>query len=63
MAQPATFFSSSDSEPSSQAPGLGSGRLIIGDVRKALAAFEDGTFATCVTSPPYWGLRDYGIAH
>lgn len=22
----------------------------------------DGTVQTCVTSPPYWGLRDYGLA-
>jgi DNA modification methylase len=23
--------------------------------------FADGVFHCCVTSPPYWGLRDYGI--
>ncbi len=22
---------------------------------------DDQTFNTCITSPPYWGLRDYGI--
>lgn len=22
---------------------------------------ESGTVQTCVTSPPYWGLRDYGL--
>lgn len=36
--------------------------LIVGDARRELARFTDGTFQTCVTSPPYWGLRDYGIA-
>jgi len=35
--------------------------IIVGDALKELARFEDGTFQTCVTSPPYWGLRDYGI--
>ncbi len=35
--------------------------IIIGDVRKILRDFPDGFFQTCVTSPPYWGLRDYGV--
>ncbi len=35
--------------------------LIVGDARRHLASFADGTFQVCVTSPPYWGLRDYGI--
>ena len=34
--------------------------VIVGDVRKVLEGFPDGLFRTCVTSPPYWGLRDYG---
>ena len=38
-----------------------SGEIIVGDARKVLADFEDGHFRTIVTSPPYWGLRDYGI--
>src|SRR5439155_7738067 len=25
--------------------------------------FSDRMFRCCVTSPPYWGLRDYGIPH
>jgi DNA modification methylase len=33
-----------------------------GDVRERLRQLPDGTFNTCVTSPPYWGLRDYGTA-
>ncbi len=36
-------------------------RIIEGDSRKALADFPDNAFQCCVTSPPYWGLRDYGI--
>ena len=37
------------------------GRIIVGDTRQELCAFANGTFQTCITSPPYWGLRDYGI--
>jgi len=33
-----------------------------GDVRSTLAAVPSGTVNCCVTSPPYWGLRDYGTA-
>lgn len=36
--------------------------LHVGDCRSALAALPDGVAQTCVTSPPYWGLRDYGHA-
>jgi len=31
-----------------------------GDVRAVLPTLEAGSVHTCVTSPPYWGLRDYG---
>ena len=37
------------------------GRIIVGDARVLLAEFPDQHFDCCVTSPPYWGLRDYGI--
>lgn len=30
-----------------------------GDVLAGLAKIESGTVQTCVTSPPYWGLRSY----
>lgn len=36
-------------------------RLLMGDARQVLANLDENTFNTCVTSPPYWGLRDYGI--
>jgi site-specific DNA-methyltransferase (cytosine-N4-specific) len=35
--------------------------LIIGDSRKVLQGISDNVFQTCITSPPYWGLRDYGV--
>lgn len=35
-------------------------QLIIGDCRKVLASLPDESVDCCVTSPPYFGLRDYG---
>ena len=37
-------------------------RIIVGDVMAGLAQLESESVQTVVTSPPYWGLRDYGIA-
>lgn len=36
-------------------------KLYHGDVRSVLPALPAGSAQTCVTSPPYWGLRDYGV--
>jgi site-specific DNA-methyltransferase (cytosine-N4-specific) len=35
--------------------------LVCGDAESILAQLPCGTFQTCVTSPPYWSLRDYDI--
>jgi len=35
-------------------------RILIGDARKRLAELPSGSVRTCITSPPYFGLRDYG---
>lgn len=35
-------------------------RIFVGDVSHHLATIRDDTVDCCVTSPPYWGLRDYG---
>ena len=37
-------------------------RILVGDCRTRLSALPDGSAQTCVTSPPYFGLRDYGMA-
>ena len=37
-------------------------QLICGDALSGLALLPDGLVRCAVTSPPYWGLRDYGIA-
>jgi DNA modification methylase len=34
--------------------------ILIGDVRERLKELSDQSVNCCVTSPPYWGLRDYG---
>jgi len=37
-------------------------RFLQGDVRDVLAMLPDESVDCVVTSPPYWGLRDYGVA-
>lgn len=39
------------------------GRVVCGDAVNILSDVPEKTFRCCVTSPPYWGLRDYGIPH
>ena len=34
-------------------------RLIVGDCRERLAELPDRSVQCCVTSPPYFGLREY----
>ncbi|HSR76641.1 MAG TPA: hypothetical protein VLN57_08640, partial [Xanthobacteraceae bacterium] len=36
-------------------------RILTGHVIERLAELPDGSVQCVVTSPPYWGLRDYGI--
>ena len=35
--------------------------IICGDALAELKKLESGIAQTCITSPPYWGLRDYGM--
>lgn len=35
--------------------------LFVGDVRDGLRTFAPGSAQVCVTSPPYWRQRDYGV--
>jgi len=37
-------------------------RILVGDVRERLKELPDESVHCCVTSPPYFGLRDYGVA-
>lgn len=36
-------------------------RVLVGDVIDGLRLLPDNSVQCCVTSPPYWGLRDYGV--
>lgn len=36
-------------------------RILVGDVLSQLRTLPDNSVQCCVTSPPYWGLRDYGV--
>jgi DNA modification methylase len=38
---------------------VGNARILIGDSRDVLALLDSESVQCCVTSPPYWGLRDY----
>ncbi|MFT4039101.1 MAG: site-specific DNA-methyltransferase [Thermomicrobiales bacterium] len=35
--------------------------IIVDDAKTAISQMPSGVFQTCVTSPPYWSLRDYNI--
>jgi len=41
--------------------GEGVSRIICGDALTELKKLPDESVHCCVTSPPYWGLRDYGV--
>ncbi len=36
-------------------------KIIPGDALHELSKLDSSFFQACITSPPYWGLRDYGI--
>ena len=37
-------------------------QIITGDCLEVMRDWPDNSIHCCVTSPPYWGLRDYGVA-
>ena len=39
---------------------MNTAEILVGDAVTRLRELSDGSIRTCVTSPPYWGLRDYG---
>lgn len=36
-------------------------RIIVGDCIEGMRTLPEGSVHTCISSPPYWGLRDYGV--
>jgi site-specific DNA-methyltransferase (cytosine-N4-specific) len=43
------------------AAGSSMSALISGDTETVLSRLPAGSFQSCITSPPYWSLRDYNI--
>jgi len=39
---------------------VGGWSIVCGDALEVLRGMEAESVQCCVTSPPYWGLRDYG---
>ena len=37
-------------------------QIILGDALTVLKDWPDESVQCVITSPPYWGLRDYGVA-
>lgn len=35
-------------------------KILKGNCLETLSSLKEKSVNTCVTSPPYWGLRDYG---
>lgn len=38
-----------------------SGKIYVGDCLEVIRSWPDSFIQCCMTSPPYWGLRDYGV--
>lgn len=43
------------------ATGTAGSRVLQGDAVEVLGSLPEGFAQTAITSPPYWGLRDYGV--
>lgn len=41
---------------------MNTAKILVGDNRQSLDTLPEGSVQTIITSPPYWGLRDYGTA-
>lgn len=62
-AQTLDLFDPSGTASSTQQADKATNRceLLVGDARQLLLQLPNGHFDCIVTSPPYWGLRDYGV--
>lgn len=38
-------------------------KILTGDAEAMLKELADNSIQCCITSPPYYGLRDYGTGH
>jgi DNA modification methylase len=51
-------MTASDRLPAHQGDGV---TVYLGDAREVLATLPSASVDCCITSPPYWGLRDYDL--
>jgi len=47
--------------PVAESRALGTTDIIIGEALSVLRSLPSDVAQSCITSPPYWGLRDYGV--
>ena len=59
--QPRRFARHTAAAPTSASPEPPRNRVLVGDAREQLARLPSGSIDCCVTSPPYYQLRDYGV--
>ena len=52
-------YSLTTGAPTKKTPDHPTVQFLVGDSRRVLQQMEPGIVQCCVTSPPYWGLRDY----
>lgn len=52
------MMTNSFKEPTKHDPLL----VLQGDTRKIIGKLPENTFQSAITSPPYWGVRDYGVS-
>ena len=41
---------------------LNNGIVVLGDALECLMCLESNQIQTIITSPPYWGMRDYDVS-
>lgn len=58
---PALNRSPQDNQEQKRESLQGISSILCGDARDMLPTLPSGYFQCCITSPPYWGLRDYGV--
>lgn len=61
MADLFSDIEATEKQPRTRQRSQRSGKIICGDALEVLKGLEASTVQACITSPPYWGLRDYGI--
>ena len=56
-----TSYQTKASSTVRSASGISPVQILVGDVRDVIKTIPDESINCCITSPPYWGMRDYGV--